>query len=190
MGTGGGDRVVVLGQGIVGNLVMQFARRYGPAQLIAVDALDLRLRVAQAVGVPAVVNASEENPVTAIERLTGGAGATVVIDCVGGHAGLRSFTQAQEMVADGGLIQIIGAYHWQPLALDAAKLMGKRLIGGYPPETDRVALGRAAMAALVAGDVQVQPLISHRFAGRQAKAAFDLLYAHMDQALGVLLQWG
>ena len=46
------------------------------------------------------------------------------------------------------------------------------------------------MAALVSGDVQVQPLISHRFAGRQAKAVFDLLYAHMDQALGVLLKWG
>ena len=41
------DRVVVLGQGIVGNLVMQFARRYRPAQLIAVDALDLRLRIAR-----------------------------------------------------------------------------------------------------------------------------------------------
>ena len=47
-----------------------------------------------------------------------------------------------------------------------------------------------SVAALVSGDVQVQPLISHRFAGRQAKAVFDLLYAHMDQALGVLLKWG
>ena len=32
------DRVAVLGQGLVGNLVMQFARRFRPAQLIAVDA--------------------------------------------------------------------------------------------------------------------------------------------------------
>ena len=182
------DRVVVLGQGIVGNLVMQFARRYGPAQLIAVDALDLRLRIAQEGGAPEVVHAGEEDPVAAVQRLTGG-GATIVMDCVGGRAGLRSFVQAQDMVAAGGLIQLIGLYHEQPLDLDASKIMGKRLIGSYPPSTDRAEIGQEAMAALVAGEVRVEPLITHRFEGRQAKAAFDLLHEHLDQALGVLLTW-
>ena len=182
------DRVVVLGQGIVGNLVMQFARRYRPAQLIAVDALDLRLRIAQEVGASEVVNASEEDPVAAVQRLTGG-GATIVMDCVGGRAGLRSFVQAQDMVADGGLIQLIGLYHEQPLDLDASKIMGKRLIGSYPPSTNRAEIGQEAMAALAAGEVRVEPLITHRFEGQQAKEAFDLLHEHMDQALGVLLAW-
>ena len=147
-GIGPEDRVVVLGQGIVGNLVMQFARRYRPAQLIAVDALDLRLRIAQEVGASEVVNAREEDPVAAVRRLTGG-GATIVMDCVGGRAGLRSFVQAQDMVADGGLIQLIGLYHEQPLDLDASKIMGKRLIGSYPPSTNRAEIGQEAMAALV-----------------------------------------
>lgn len=182
------DRVVVLGQGIVGNLVMQFARRYQPAQLIAVDVLDFRLRISQQVGAPAVVNAREADPVAAIQRLTGG-GATIVMDCVGGRAGRQSFVQAQDMVAAGGLIQLIGRYHEHPLDLDAAKMMGKRLIGGYPPSTDRAAMGHEAMAALVAGEVRVAPLITHRFAGRHAKEAFDLLYEHIDQALGVLFNW-
>lgn len=182
------DRVVVLGQGIVGNLVMQFARRYRPAQLIAVDALDLRLRIAQEVGASEVVNAGEEDPVAAVQRLTGG-GATIVMDCVGGRAGLRSFVQAQDMVADGGLIQLIGLYHQEPLDLDASKIMGKRLIGSYPPSTNRAEIGQEAMAALVSGEVRVEPLITHRFEGRQAKEAFDLLHEHMDQALGVLLTW-
>lgn len=187
-GIGSQDRVVVLGQGIVGNLVMQFARRYQPAQLIAVDALDLRLRISQEVGAPEVVNASEEDPVAAVQRLTGG-GATIVMDCVGGRAGRRSFVQAQDMVAGGGLIQLIGLYHEQPLDLDASKMMGKRLIGSYPPSTDRGEIGQEAMAALVAGEVRVEPLITHRFEGQQAKEAFDLLYEHMDQALGVLFNW-
>ena len=182
------DRVVVLGQGIVGNLVMQFARRYRPAQLIAVDALDLRLRIAQEVGAAEVVNASEEDPVAAVQRLTGG-GATIVMDCVGGRAGLRSFVQAQDMIADGGLIQLIGLYHEQPLDLDASKIMGKRLIGSYPPSTNRAEIGQEAMAALVAGEVRVEPLITHRFEGQRAKEAFDLLHEHLDQALGVLLTW-
>ena len=58
--------MAVLGQGLVGNLVMQFARRYNPAQLIAVDALELRCRLAKEVGAPEVVNASEEDPVEAV----------------------------------------------------------------------------------------------------------------------------
>ena len=131
---------------------------------------------------------SEEDPVAAVQRLTGG-GATIVMDCVGGRAGLRSFVQAQDMVADGGLIQLIGLYHEQPLDLDASKIMGKRLIGSYPPSTNRGEIGQEAMAALATGEVRVEPLITHRFEGRQAKAAFDLLHEHMDQALGVLLTW-
>ena len=183
------DRVVVLGQGIVGNLVMQFARRYRPAQLIAVDALDLRCRLAAEVGAPAVVHAGEQDPVAAVRRLTGGDGATIVVDCVGGRAGVYSFAQAQDMLAPGGLLQLIGAYHGKPLPLDASKIMGKRLRGGYPPDTDRAEMGRDAMMALAAGEVRVQPLITHRFDGQEAKQAFDFLYEHPEQAMGVLFRW-
>ena len=104
--------------------------------------------------------------------------------------GVRSFAQAQDMLAPGGLLQLIGAYHGQPLPLDAAKIMGKRLRGGYPPDTDRAVMGRAAMRALAAGEVRVQPLITHRFDGQEAKRAFDFLYAHPEQALGVLFPVG
>ena len=183
------DRVVVIGQGIVGNLVMQFARRYRPARLIAVDALDIRCRLARETGAPEVVDAGADDPVAAVKRLTGGEGATIVVDCVGGRAGVQSFAQAQDMLAPGGLLQLIGLYHGAPLPLDASKMMQKRLIGGYPPDTDRMEMGRVAMAALVAGEVRVGPLITHRFSGRQAKAAFDLLYEHPEAAMGVLLTW-
>jgi threonine dehydrogenase-like Zn-dependent dehydrogenase len=183
------DRVVVLGQGIVGNLVMQCARRYQPAQLIAVDALELRCRLAAEAGAPEVVNAAEEDPVEAVGRLTSGDLATIVIDCVGGRAGIESFAQAQDMLAPGGLLQLIGIYHNAPLPLDASKIMGKRLIGGYPPDTDRAEIGQVAMAAMAAGEVVVEPLITHRFGGQQAKEGFDFLYEHPDQAMGVLFMW-
>jgi threonine dehydrogenase-like Zn-dependent dehydrogenase len=183
------DRVVVLGQGIVGNLVMQTARLRRPALLIAVDALPLRCHLAAQSGAPQVVDASQEDPVAAVRHLTGGAGATVVIDCVGGKAGLASFAQAQQMLAPGALLQLIGLYHGDPLPLDASKMMGKRLIGSYPPSASRAEMGAAAMASLAAGEVQVTPLITHRFQGSQAREAFDFLHAHPEQAMGVLLLW-
>lgn len=185
------DRVIVLGQGIVGNLVMQFAKRFEPAQLIAVDTLDLRCRLAQEVGAPEVVNASADDPVEAVRRLTDGEGASIVIDCVGGRAGINSFVQAQKMLSSGGLIQVIGKYQNAPLPLDVDTFQGKRLLASYPPEidADRTGIERDAMEALVSGDVRVKPLITHRFEGSEAKKAFDFLYEHPDQAMGVLFHW-
>jgi len=185
------DRVAILGQGIVGNLLMQFARRFKPAQIIAVDALELRCRLAREVAPDiTVIDASHEDPVVAVKRLTDEKGASIVIDCVGGRAGIQSFKQAQEMLASGGLLQLIGLYHGQPLPLDASKMMGKRLIGSYPPSTDRNVIGPQAMEALASGDIRVKPLITHRFAGKDAKQAFDFIYEHPEQAMGVLMIWG
>ncbi len=183
------DRVAVLGQGLVGSLVMQFARRFRPAQLIAVDTLEIRCRIAREVGAPQVVNASEEDPVEAVRRLTGGEGATIVVDCVGGPPGIASFEQAQRMLAPGGLIQVNAKYQNAPLPLDVDSFQGKRVLVSYPPSADRAAMASTAMAAMAAGEVQVQPLITHRLPGRELKAGYDLLYEHPEQALGVLFHW-
>jgi threonine dehydrogenase-like Zn-dependent dehydrogenase len=183
------DRVVVLGQGIVGNLVMQFARRYKPRQLIAVDALELRCRLSRQAGAPEVINAAEEDPVAEVKRMTDGKGASIVIDCVGGRAGINSFIQAQAMLGSGGLIQVVGKYQNAPLPLDVDNFQGKRVLASYPPSTDRAVEGAVALAALAAGEVQVSPLITHRFSGQEAKEAFDLIYQHPDQAMGVLMRW-
>ena len=40
-----------------------------------------------------------------------------------------------------------------------------------------------------AGRIRVEPLISHRFPYQEAKDAFDLLYARLSEAMGVLLIW-
>ena len=183
------DRVAVLGQGLVGNLVMQFARRFRPAQLIAVDTLEIRCRIAREVGAPEVVHAGEEDPVEAVRRLTGGEGASIVVDCVGGPPGIASFEQAQKMLAPGGLIQVNAKYQNAPLPLDVDSFQGKRVLVSFPPSADRAAMASTAMAAMAAGEVQVQPLVTHRLPGKELKAGYDLLYEHPEQALGVLFHW-
>lgn len=181
------DSVVVLGQGIVGNLVLQFARRLDPALLVAVDALEIRRRTASAVGAPIVIDSGDV--VGEVKRLTGGKGATVVANCVGGQWAATAFEQSQELLAPGGLLHQIGLSGDVALPFHPNKMMERRVLGGYPPEVDRQEMAGVAMAALAAGEVRVEPLITHRFAGKQAKQAFDLLYERPDQALGVLLEW-
>ena len=184
-----GDTVVVMGQGLVGNLVMQAVRAYQPGKLIAVDALPSRLEIAAQVGADVTINAADEDPVARVKELTNGQGAQVVIDCVGGRAGLRSFAQAQEMVADYGTLHLIALYHGETLPLDAQKIQRRRLIGGYYHAASRAEMVQRAVEMVGSGAIQVEPLITHRFHFSEAKAAYDLLYEHPQEALGVLLMW-
>lgn len=184
-----GDTVVVMGQGLVGNLVMQAVRAFAPGKLIAVDALPLRCELAAQLGADVVINAADEDPVTHVRALTDGRGADVVIDCVGGKAGVRSFAQDQEMCAVEGTIHLIALYHGETLPLDASKIQRRRLIGGYFRQPPRRRMMVRAIEQVAAGAIQVTSLITHRFAYGDAKAAYDLLYTQPQDALGVLLQW-
>jgi threonine dehydrogenase-like Zn-dependent dehydrogenase len=184
-----GDTVVVLGQGLVGNLVLQALHQYNPGLLIAVDALPLRCHAAAQVGAEVVIHTGEEDPVARVHALTGGKGAHVVIDCVGGKAGVSAFAQAQEMLADLGTLHLIGLYHGEPLPLDAGKIQRRRIVGGYYGTPSRPAMMAQAVEMLHTGQFQLEPLITHRIPYRQTPAAFDLLYNSPDAALGVLLIW-
>ncbi|HRW09709.1 MAG TPA: zinc-binding dehydrogenase [Caldilineaceae bacterium] len=183
------DTVVILGQGLVGNLVMQAVRLHGPEQLITVDTIAARCRLSQQLGADIAINGGEQDPVATVRTLTNGKGAAVVIDCVGGEPGLTSFVQAQEMVRDGGTLHLIGLYHGAPLPLDASKIQRRRLIGGYYGTQSRVAMLPQTIKQLQHGQLQAAPLISHRFPYTQAKVAYDLLYERLPEAMGVLLIW-
>ena len=94
-----------------------------------------------------------------------------------------------EMVKSDGTIHLIGLYHGQPLALDSGKIQRKLLIGGYHVSGPLGAYADRAAELLASGQMRVDPLITHRFPAEQAPAAFGLLDQHLDQALGVLLEW-
>ncbi len=181
--------VVILGLGLVGNLVMQAATRFMSGQLCGIDMLPIRRRLAEERNMGIIIDGAARDPVESVLELTDGKGADIVIDCVGGRAGVKSFAQAQDMLVAGGLLQVIGLYHDGPLPLDASKIQGRRLLGGHLPDTNVNAAARATMEALSSGLIRVAPLVTHHFPGSQAKEAFDLLYEHPEDAMGVILEW-
>ena len=183
------DTVAILGQGLIGNALMQAVCLHQPARIIAVDALDLRCRLARELGADVVINAVTEDPVRTVLDLTDGQGADIVIDCVGGRAGLRSFAQAQDICRPFGTIHLIALYHGEPLPLDAGKIQRRRLLGGYYNDVLRGPYAVRALAAVAEGQFVVAPLLTHHFPYTAAKDAYDLLYEHSDQALGVVLTW-
>ena len=80
---GRGDSVAVIGCGGVGAAAVAGARLAGAAKVIAVDIDERKLAKAVELGATDTVNSREVDAVEAIQGLTGGNGADVVIDAVG-----------------------------------------------------------------------------------------------------------
>ena len=77
----------------------------------------------------------------AVRRLTGGEGASIVVDCVGG-ARHRILRAGAAMLASGGLIQVNAKYQNAPLPLDVDSFQGKRVLVSYPPTADHAEMAR------------------------------------------------
>ncbi|MGX1598897.1 S-(hydroxymethyl)mycothiol dehydrogenase [Dietzia maris] len=78
-----GQSVAVIGCGGVGVAAVVGARLAGASTIIAVDIDDTKLDWARDFGATHAVNSASTDPVAAIQELTGGFGADVVIDAVG-----------------------------------------------------------------------------------------------------------
>ena len=175
-GVKAGDTVVVLGQGLVGSLMMQVLRGYNPARIITVDALPFRCELSTRLGADVSINADEIDPVEEVRCLTDGKGADLVIDCVGGYAGVKSFEQAQDMTRQFGTIQLIALYQQAPLPLYSSKMMSKRLVAGILTDEPRSQIAARALEKIQNGEIRAADMTTHRFHYTEAKAAFDLLW--------------
>jgi S-(hydroxymethyl)mycothiol dehydrogenase len=78
-----GKSVAVIGCGGVGAAAVAGSALAGAGTVIAVDLDDRKLEWARGLGATHTVNSKEQDPVAAIQELTGGFGADVVIDAVG-----------------------------------------------------------------------------------------------------------
>ena len=78
-----GQSVAVIGCGGVGTAAIAGAALAGAGTIIAVDIDDRKLEGARKLGATHTVNSKDSDPVQAIQDLTGGFGADVVIDAVG-----------------------------------------------------------------------------------------------------------
>lgn len=182
------DTIVVLGQGLVGNLVMQAHRARGAGRLITVDPLDIRVRISQDCGADVALHSGKVDPLAEVKRLTDGEGADVVVDCVGGPPGVQSFQQAFEMVRPLGTVHLV-AMNQGPLTLVSRQIQRRKLIGGYYLSEPLGPLNVRAAELIASGGIRVDPMITHTFPWHRASEAFTLLDEHIDQALGVLLEW-
>ena len=99
-----GESATVIGCGGIGLSAVQGARIAGANKIIAVDMVESKLELAQAMGATHVVNASEVDAVEAVKELTGG-GVHHAFEAVGAKA---TAEQAFQMLRHGGQATVIG----------------------------------------------------------------------------------
>ncbi|NUR28653.1 MAG: zinc-dependent alcohol dehydrogenase family protein [Catenulispora sp.] len=152
-----GDTVVVVGAGPIGLAAILTARLFSPSHIIAVDKAASRLQAAKQFGAHAAVR-PDEDPGEVVRALTGGLGADVVIEAVGVPA---TFELCTTLVRPGGHVANIGV-HGKPATLHLEDLWIKdvTITTGLVDTSSTPTLLRM----LEAGQLDVGPMVTHRFA--------------------------
>lgn len=103
-----GERVLVMGQGLVGLLATSLLKASG-ARVMASDFAATRLEVSQQMGAERVVNPSQSKLEDEVRAWTKGHGVDAVLLCVGGK-GREAADSAIACLRDRGVMVIVGIY--------------------------------------------------------------------------------
>jgi (R,R)-butanediol dehydrogenase / meso-butanediol dehydrogenase / diacetyl reductase len=163
------ERVVVLGAGPIGLLLLQVLRARGAGWVAVVEPRAERRRLALALGADVALDPGAEDPARVVADLTDGERAAVVFECVGSAP---AFAAAFRLTGKGGRLVLVGLVP-EPVPTHALQLVAheKELIGSsayvdeFPEAVDLLARGRVQVAPLVTGRV---PLARAREDGLEA----------------------
>jgi S-(hydroxymethyl)mycothiol dehydrogenase len=105
-GVGRGDSIAVIGCGGVGDAAIMGARLAGASTIIAVDMDPRKLEWAKEFGATHTINAKEQDVVEAVQELTDGNGANVVVDAVGRPETFKQAFYARDLAGTAVLVGV------------------------------------------------------------------------------------
>ncbi len=172
------DRVLVLGQGIVGQLAARLARLAGASHVAVADRVAIRLGVSQA---DQIIDVTKESLDEAISE----ANITVLIEATGSMSAL---TGALPLLTNHGRILLLGYYDhidipYAPVFMREAQVLVARewdfgAEGDLPRVRDMIASGR----------LDVRGLLTHRVPLERIQAAYRLAFED-PACLKVVVEW-
>jgi L-iditol 2-dehydrogenase len=175
-------KVLVLGAGTIGLMVLQAAKALGAGSVIITDLLPDRLDLALELGSDEVVNPATTDLAGAIGRTCGPDGVDVIIECVGSAATAR---EAVRVARKGTRIVLAGVFEEEvPLNLGLVQDRELELVGTLMYVDDDFSV---ALELLRDRKAKVKPLITHRFRLHQAAEAFATADGR-EGALKVIIQ--
>lgn len=202
-----GERVAVIGLGLIGQLAAQLLRAQG-CRVLGIDLEPSRLDAARSLGCDAV-SVPGAGAVAAMSALTDGRGADAVIICAATTSD-EPVQLAGELARDRARVVLVGAvgtklprtpYYEKELQFLVSRSYGP---GRYDPQYEERGVDypigyvrwteqrnlEAFLEAVSRRSVNVKPLITHRFPIGQAEAAYRLICGEANEPyLGVVLTY-
>ncbi len=179
-----GDTVLVIGLGIMGQLNILLAKRYGAGMVIGADMVAFRLNKAKELGADEVIDVSKDNLTDALRNLTEGIMADVVV--VGPNSA-DAMKQGIECAGAGGKVLFFTpAKPNEKLIIDPNELYFKdiNIVTSYScGPTDTV----DALEIIESGIVSAEKLVTHRFPIEKTAEAFRLTAEAKDSLKSVIV---
>jgi L-iditol 2-dehydrogenase len=175
------DRVVVIGCGMIGLLVIQMLRQHGCRSIIGIDIDDHRCTMAMSLGATAVLDGRGDVP-REIQRLTDGRGADHAFEVVGFR---ETVLAAVRSVRKGGTVTLVGnlapsvELPLQDIVSRQLTLLGSCASSGEYP---------ACIDLMSSGAIDVAPLISATAPLDEGPAWFERLHRGDGQLMKVILR--
>ena len=201
-----GERVVVMGLGVIGLLTVQLLRAQG-CKVLGIEFDESKLALARQFGAETVSLAAGEDPLAVAQSFSQGDGVDAVIITASTKSD-EPVSNAARMCRQRGRIVLVGVVG---LALNRSEFYEKELTfqvscsygpGRYDPRYEGKGLDypigfvrwtenrnfQAVLEMMAESRLDVQPLLTHEYAIDQAVEAYGLLTTD-KQAIGVLLDY-
>ena len=205
-----GETAAVIGLGLVGQMIGQMVRMTG-GRAVGIDLIPFRLQKAEEMGIDLTLHGNADELAAAVADYTCGLGVDVSFVAAGGgpapgRLGVRLVRPSGRVMMIGGLTPDFTVSH--PDANPHTKEIDIRWVFGRGPgsrdqdylharadypnrfvQWDQERNLNALLHMQASGQVNVGPLLTHRFPFSEAPRAVDLLIDHPDEALAVALEY-
>ena len=179
--------VVVMGQGPMGLLFTHLLSNLGTRSVITTDLVDFRLTTAKKMRATHTINAAKEDTVAAVEEITEGRMADLVVEVVGHQT--ETINECLRLLKRDGTLLAFGVPDDQVYDFHFADFFRKnlRFIGSVGP--DAPSDFPLAMDMIVQGRVDVSPIITHHLPFTEAQLGFEMALNRKDEAIKIVFDY-
>jgi len=179
-----GQTATILGSGCIGIMTMLALRAHGVNEIIMVDVIDSRLRMAASFGTVHTINARNEDPVDKVMSLTGGLGTDLVFETAGS---LLTQKQTVQYLKKLGMITFVGFSSGDPVEYDISTLMRKE---GNVSTVFRYANQHPkALRELARHPIELEKIITHIYPLDQIKEALEENIRDKETVIKAVIQF-
>lgn len=194
-----GEAVLVMGQGLVGNLALQLAKLSGGFPVVGTDLMDERLRISRECGADLILNPRSGELRARLREMTGRDSVDVVLDATGVP---QAINDCLELAGYRGRVILLASSRGETERVNFYRDVHRKgviIIGAHNSVRPKGESTRTYWTALddwnvvlrltAAGRLRVQPLTTDVLSFRDAPRAYELLDRAPEEHLGVLLDW-